>query len=191
MLKLQITLSFILLLVLLQSQSIALDVVLTEGHHEIGVGKEYFQIDNLWTYNDVTVTTYQGGGAHQLWMYDNSELVNLYDGVDYLYLYENTMASFFRGFPAEIYIDPASTAQVLLYAYDVTFIPVNPPFEPYGEGRFHGRWIADDISFDIPIFGSGAYSHVQIVPEPASAIMLSLGSLFMGLRKRRRQVGRK
>jgi hypothetical protein len=172
-------LSLILLLALLWNQSLAIDVVWTEGHHEIGDGKEYDWISNLWTYNDVTVTMYHGGGAGYFRMYNNSELTNFDGGVSYLYLYDNTTASFFGGInPLEIYIDPASTAQeVLLYAYDVTFHPVDPPFEPYSEGWFEGWWLANDNYFQIDIVGEGAYSHVQIVPEPATSLLLVLGSL--------------
>jgi hypothetical protein len=177
---------FILLLALLQGQSVAIDVVWTEGHHEIGNGKEYDWISNLWTYNDVTVTTYLGGGVGYFRMYDNSKLTNLYGGVNYLYLYENTMASVFRSDnPLNIWIDPSSTALVSLYAYDVTFHPLNPPFEPYSEGWFEGRWLANDNFFHIDLTGEGAYSKVQIVPEPATFILLGLGALA-ALKRRRR-----
>jgi hypothetical protein len=176
---------FILLLALLQGQSSAIDVVWTEGHHEIGTGKEYFQIVNLWTYNDVTVTMPGGGGVGYFRMYDDSKLTDLAGGVNNLYLYDNTMASFFNGFTMAIYIDPYSSALVSLYAYDVTFHPLNPPFEPYSEGWFDGRWLANDNFFHIDLTGSGAYSHVQIVPEPATIALLALGGLTI-LKKRTR-----
>jgi hypothetical protein len=144
------------------------------GTYEIGSGKEWFQISELRTYDEVTVKTYAGGGVHQFWMYDNSELLRYSSSIAYLYLYDNSSASLFSGYdPAEIYIDPASMAQLKLYAYDVTFVP----YSPYGEGRIYGNWLSDQMPFDIELVGNGAYSKVQIIPEPATLLLLGLGGL--------------
>jgi hypothetical protein len=120
-------------------------------------------------------------------MYDGSSLTQYDSSIQYLYLYGNTLASFFgSSYMNTLWIDPNSTTQqVLLYARDVTFVPLNPPFEPYSEGRFKGWWIANDNYFQFDLIGNGAYSKVQIVPEPATFILFGLGCLAI-LKKRAR-----
>lgn len=52
----------------------------------------------------------------------------------------------------------------------------------YGYGQVYGIWF-DDTPFIIDLNGSATYSHINLIPEPSSLIMLMFGSLFL---KRRR-----
>jgi hypothetical protein len=182
--KLSAILSFsIFLLFSALAGSLPADIVeWYEGDHEIGVGKERDWISELHTYNDVTVTIYEGGGVGTFKMYDNSSLTSV-QCIAHLYLYDNATASFSNGISAMyLNISPSSTGWVKLYAYDVTFNPSNP-FEPYGEGEIRGKWLANDMFFSIDLFGDGAYSHIQIVPEPATLLLFGLGGLVICRRK--------
>jgi hypothetical protein len=173
---LQTIIKVILLVTTLPGISIANIVEWTSGDYEIRSDNEWYHISELYTYNDVTVKMY-GGGVHQFSMYDNSEFSMYGPGsVDYLNLYENATASFFGGdIMTELYIDPANTGWVKVYAYDVRF----EPYGPYGEGTLYGRWFDNINSFNIDLKGNGAYSHIQIVPEPATIILLGFGAIVL------------
>jgi len=161
-------------------------VIWTSGDYEIRNNNEWHHIIELQTYNDVTVKMYEGTSVNQFSMYDNSELTTYGGAITYLNLYDNATASFFGLGPLnELYIDPASVAQVKLYA---TF----SKFEPYGldgEGTLYVRWLSNNYSFQFGLVGEGAYDHVQFVPEPASAVIFALGSLLICSRRRRNRTG--
>lgn len=102
--------------------------------------------------------------------------------VDYLYLYENATASLFGGWiMSGLSIDPASTGWVKFYAYNTRFEPLGP----LGKGHLYGNWSANDMPFNINLTSNGAYSHIQIVPEPATLVMLALGGLSILKRRKR------
>jgi hypothetical protein len=108
----------------------------------------------------------------------------MYDSaISNLYLYDNTTASFYGGSSSmEWYIDPTNTGWVKMYANLDSF----SPYGPYGEGHIYGHWLSDGNPFNINLVGHGAYSHIQFIPEPASALLIGLGLAFVRLRKRRR-----
>jgi hypothetical protein len=128
---------------------------------------------------------YESTSVNQFSMYDNSELTVYGGGMTYLNLYDNATASFLGlSILAELYIDPASTAQVKLYANFDRFEPSDQYNDPYGGGHVYGNWLANNMPFNINLVGSGAYSHVQIVPEPTILTLFALGSLAV-LRRRK------
>jgi len=182
MYKLQEIISLVLLFTVLPTISNADPVIWTSGSYEIRSNNEWYHIIELQTYNDVTVKMYQATTVNSFSMYDNSNLTMYGGGISELNLYNNATASFFGGNVAGIlYIDPSNAGWVKLYAYNVTYIPYNPN----GEGILQGYWLDVPYGyFDIDIRGQGAYSHVQIVPEPATLVLLALGSLAV-LRRRR------
>ncbi|MGD1041663.1 MAG: PEP-CTERM sorting domain-containing protein [Sedimentisphaerales bacterium] len=117
-------------------------------------------------------------------MYDNSELF-MYgpdSSVAYLYLYENVTASFYGcSYMNELYIDPANTGSVKLYADFDRFEPLGP----YGEGHLYGNWLSNGDPFNIHLVGHGAYSHIQFIPELATLVMLGLGGIAILKRRKR------
>ena len=191
MTKLQtiISIAAIIILLSLPSNLCAEPVIWTSGDYEIRNDNEWYHIIELQTYNDVTVEMFEGTSVNQFSMYNNSELT-IYNGtIHYLYLYDNAMASLLAGdIPGLFYIDPASTVQVKLYAYDITLEPYYYPSNPSWVGyTLYGRWLNNDYDFNINLVsvGDGVLSHVQIIPEPITLLLLGLGALA-GLRRRGR-----
>jgi hypothetical protein len=125
-----------------------------------------------------------GGGIGGVFnMYDNSQLT-MYDGfIGTLNLYPDTTAIIKGGDIHYLWIDPATTGWVKLYAYDMY---VDPLPDSQGYLDIHGNWLADNSFFDIELQnGISTYSHIQIVPEPATIAFLALGGLAV-LRRRKR-----
>ena len=154
------------------------------GIYEIGSGKEWWNITNLTTHNNVIVKMYEGGGVSYFWMYDNSEFTMYEGSVNYLYLNDNATASYFAGAgPFNIDINSVSTAQVKLYAEFDHFEPYDPYNDPLGPGNVYGYWLSNDMSFNINLVGQGAFSHIQFIPEPATLFLLGLGGMILRKRK--------
>lgn len=171
---LQTIIAMILTLAILPSNLIAVPVEWYDGNYEIRNDNEWYHIIELHTYNFVTVKMFEATSVNSFSMYGNSEFTR-YDGsVAFLYLYDNTAASFLGGSdPMELYIDPASTAVVKLYADFDKF----EQWSPYGEGYLYGNWLSNGDPFSIKLVGNGAYSHIQFIPEPATLVLIGLGGL--------------
>lgn len=187
MLKYHLIVGFSVLVMTFPSSLIANDYVWTDNGYDMNWTSgdlkitlaQWSTIDKLQAYNNVTVEMY-GGGGNQFYMYDNSSLTMYGGSINYLYLYDNaTVSIFLNSYMNTLYIDPASTGWVKLYAKNVTFEALggNP-----GQGTLYGNWLAGGY-FGFDLTGNGAYSHIQIVPEPATLIMLCIGGL--ALRKKR------
>jgi hypothetical protein len=174
-----LTLILILTLAFLQNQSKAVNW--ENGNYSIPNSEWPGGSEVLNTYNDVIVTMLSGGGVEVFNMYDNSELT-MNDGfINTLNLYPDATASLFGGTIHYLWVDPSSTGWVKLYADNVTFMPPNPS----GNIEVHGWWLANpDIFFAIELQGASSYSHVQIVPEPATIAFFALGGLSAFRRRR-------
>jgi len=172
----------IALIAAISSTLIAEPVIWTSGEYEIRLGNQWSTILELQTYNDVIVRMYDGG-VNQFSMYDNSNFSMYGPGsVDSLNLYENATASLSGGWiMSDLYIDPASTGWVKLYAEFDRF----EPYGPNGEGTVYGNWLANEMPFSIDLVGDGAYSKVQFIPEPASALIFALGAGWIASRRKR------
>jgi hypothetical protein len=116
-------------------------------------------------------------------MYDDSEVTIYDDGsasISYLYLYGSNRAAFYGGDVDFLYIDSASTPEIYLNAYDVTF----------SSDRVTGYWYDVPLglnSFSISLVDTdeSALSYFHVIPEPASALMLIVGASLMAFRRRK------
>ena len=144
------------------------DTVWTEGHHEINYGDMYGEVD---IYNDVTldifggsigrlaafdttITDWYAGQMYTLWARDDS-IVNIFGGqVDILWATENS--------------------SVNLCAYDVI---VTSTGGRYDQGYVTGKFYNGDVPFYFDI-SQNTYLHINVIPEPATLLLISLGCLF-------------
>ena len=167
----------------------------TEGHYEIYPGDVYGELE---IYNDVTLDIF-GGDIYQLYTFDTT-LTNFYDGtIDYLWsrensivsiydgvinmlgLRENSIVNLYGGHVATFTAHPSEFAILKLYAYDVTY---HTSGGYWNDGWIEGKYILYDQPFRFDIYGDDSFSHVNIVPEPATMMLLGLGSLLV-IRKRK------
>lgn len=160
------------------------------GHHEINDGDVYGEI---WMHNDATADMW-GGDVFQLGTLDSSEL-SMYSGtMDYLLVRGNSIVNIHSGDLNRLivytsgyykYHEDDGTYEYIydnglvnLYAYDVLYHATN------GNGWIDGKYIANDQYFVFEDISPTVYtSHINIVPEPTTFLLLGSGGIL--LRKRR------
>ena len=105
---------------------------------------------------DVTVFDMIGGEMDRLYVNDEST-VNIFGGT--LYTLEAT-----------------ENSMVYIYAYDVTYDPLAGG---YGNGWLEGTYCSDDSRFMVSLFAQDTYSHITVIPEPATFLLLILGGFLV------------
>lgn len=151
------------------------DVIWTEGHHEINDGDSYFELE---IYNDVTLDIF-GGDIYYVFAFD-STITNWYDGqMTYFVSNDNSIANIYGGILFGL--GSGENSQINLYAYDIQHHLTGGHWD---SGWVEGRYFMTNRHFEFDLWGQDTYSHINIVPEPATILLLGLGSIIV-IRKRR------
>jgi hypothetical protein len=145
----------------------------TSGHHEIYDGNVYGEI---WMYNDCTLDIF-GGDIYRLAVYDTT-ITDWYDGsMDVLWVNNNSIVNMYEGSLGEL--AAIDNGLINLYAHDVTHTTTGGFYQ---HGQVMGKYYSDDAQFCFDLCNQEAYSHINIVPEPATFLLLSLG--ILGIRRK-------
>jgi len=115
--------------------------------------------DALITEDSATINM-QGGSVERIIARD-SGTSNLHAGsvTDYLTAYDSTVVN--------------------IYGYDLVKTSTGGT---YGYGQVYGYWL-DDTPFTIELSTAETYSHITLIPEPNTLIVLALGVLFLTRKK--------
>jgi len=70
-------------------------------------------------------------------------------------------------------------AVVNIYGYGFNYDPLGGA---YDGGQLTGFWL-DDTAFTIDLYGIETYSHVNLIPEPATILLFGLGGLMLTKRR--------
>jgi hypothetical protein len=148
--------------------------VWTEGYHQINIGEVYGEV---WIQNDVKLDIF-GGDISQLGALNNT-ITNWYDGeMGYLLSRDNSIVNIYGG--SLNFLVPDENSQINLHAYDVTYNDLTHIIE--------GNYYKDNSHFGFKVFPDlNGYSHIVVVPEPSTLILLGLGGFFIRKRKNLKQ----
>ena len=146
------------------------DTVWLSGHHEIIDGDVYTEI---WMYNDATADMF-GGDVYKLETFDITGF-DIFTGVmDILDVHDNSTINIHGGSLGTL--GAADDSSVNLYAYDVTYHPTGGH---YDRGWVEGRYLNNDLYFNFDLVHMGSFSHINVVPEPATLLLFALGGLML------------
>jgi len=161
----------ILVVFVLGACPVQADTVWTSGHHIITDANDPFgeiriyndvtvdilggQIGRLETY-DVTATDMSGGEMYMLWTYYDST-VNLHGGTLGTLLSEED-------------------SMVNIYGYDVVITDIGGAWD---RGQVTGTYFLYDSPFVIDLWSQDTGSHINVIPEPVTVVLLGLGALAL------------
>lgn len=139
------------------------------GHHDIFNGETYGEIG---LFNDATADMW-GGSVYELGTFDTSRF-NMYDGTMNRILGRyNSIVNIYGGTIIDVGL--AEDALVNIYSYDVIYHYT----AGYNDrGWIEGKYIHNDQNFTFD-FATYDNSHINIVPEPATFLLLGLGAIFI------------
>jgi hypothetical protein len=126
----------------------------------------------VWVNNDAILDVL-GGEIGKLETTDFAT-ANLYGGdINWLVSDESSVVNIYCG-DIHQWLAAFDDSSVYLYAYDVVY-------HPAGEGgRIEGTYFRNDTSFSFFLLPyTGTYSHIYIVPEPASLLLLGFGAFAL------------
>ncbi len=136
------------------------------GHHTVTENDVYGEI---FMQNDATADIF-GGTITKLETWDFS-IADIYGGeIDWLYADYSSVVNIYGG-TLDI-LGAWADSVVNLYAYDVTYHAI-------GEGLIEGTYYSDNSQFILTLKTTETYSHVNVVPEPATLLVFVLGALIM------------
>jgi len=160
----------IILIVLCGTNSVKADLVFDSGHNIFDDSDPYY--DEVWVINDAVLDAF-GGEMGKLGLMHYAT-ANIYGAeIELLSLKDNTIANIYDG--SLDVLQAYDNSLVYLYAYNVTFHPL----DGYEKSWVEGTYYINDKPFELRVWHKEHYSHVTIVPEPNSLIFISLGFLFL------------
>ena len=106
-------------------------------------------------------TTYMTGGTTEYARAGDSSLMHLYGGA------------------ISNYLNAWDSATVNIYGYDFNY---DPTAGAWNGGQLTGFWL-DHAPFTIDLYDAQTYSHITLIPEPNTLIVLALGALFLTRKK--------
>ncbi|MHC4705727.1 MAG: hypothetical protein ACYS8I_01400 [Planctomycetota bacterium] len=156
------------LMLLLEAHPTQGDTIWTSGHHEVIGGDIYGEI---WMYNDATLDIL-GGDIFRLAAYDVTLTDWLAGQMDTMWAHDDSIINIHGGTLGDLWA--AENSVINLYAYDVTHTTTGGRWD---DGQVTGTYYSDHSSFTFDLY-QDAYSHINVVPEPATILLLAFASLL-------------
>jgi len=145
-------------------------------------------LDSLSATESSTMNLYGDTQIGSLGDYD-SGITNMYGGtVDFMKAWNYSTVNLYGGIISE-YLKAYGTEDLVISIYGYGF-EYDTLAGDYGGGQLTGFWL-DDTPFSIDLFGDpggpgGApidtYSHIVLIPEPATILLFGLGALILKAR---------
>ena len=146
------------------------DTVWESGHHEIFEDDIY---NEIWMYDDATADMF-GGDVFKLEAFDTTAFDMLGGEMDLLYIHDSSNINIHGGILGAL--GATGNSLVDLYAYDVIYHSMGGHFD---RGWVEGKYLVNDLFFTFDLNHVDTFSHVNIVPEPATLLLMSFGTLIL------------
>ena len=188
-----ISMMVVFMLYVCQTQAIATSI----DFYSDGIIQEPNIYENVGIWNEAVVDMTGGTVTNDLGTSDQS-IFNLKDGaIGGLYAHDSSTVNLFGGAVSSLFIEHNSIVNiyggdiselasignslVYLYGYNVVHNPTGGYWE---EGQVEGNYYSDNSFFIFDLAGQETFSHIEIVPEPATVLLLGLGGVIL-LRRRK------
>jgi hypothetical protein len=135
--------------------------------------------DGLSAEGNGTITFSGTASAVGLSSFDLGNIIMIGDSIEFLTAGYTSKVYLYGGAITDS-LSAWNSATVNIFGNNLTKTPTGGS---YGYGRVYGYW-QDWIPFNINLNGSETYSHINLIPEPASVILFSFGALM--LRRKRK-----
>jgi len=170
------------------------DTIWTEGHHEIVDDDVY---NEIWMSNGATATMFGGdvfkletsntssfdmrGGEMNLLYTNDDSLIDIYGGnTNVIGAFDDSIISIYGG--SLTGLGAVNNSLINIYAYDLVHHPTGG--SNYN-GWVEGKYFANDLYFSFSLIQEDSFSHINVVPEPCSVLLLGVGSLILRKRTKR------
>lgn len=203
--KISVLLVLVLILCVCNIQA---EIIWDSGHHEVTENESYDEIimlqdatldvlggtvGTLADYDD-TLSNIFGGEILEMWMSNNAtanifggeifkletldfSVANIFDGgLNDLTARNNSSVNIYGG--DFLRLGAYEDSFIYLYAYDVVYHETGGGShgdDPWLEGRYY----SDNNPFSFDLWGEEVYSHITIVPEPATILLFGLGASLL------------
>ncbi len=108
-----------------------------------------------------------------------SGTINMMGGIaEYLGAIDSSTINIYGGLITES-LGAWNDAVANIYGYDFNYDPMGGSRDG---GQLTGFWL-DSSAFVIDLYGTETYSHINLIPEPCSLLLLALGYLFLRRKK--------
>jgi len=161
----------IILAMLAETNLARADLVFDSGYNIFDDSYPYY--DEVWVINDAHLDVL-GGAMWKLELTDYAT-ANIYNGeIEWLFIKDNTIVNIHAARDTLEMFAAGNESLAYLYAYDVTYHPTGGL---KNDGWIEGIYISSDTPFSFSFYNDTSYSHVNIVPEPTSILLLSVGMI--------------
>ena len=152
------------------------DLVFDSGYNTFDDTYPYY--DEVWVINDAHLDVLGGAMWKLELMHDAT--ANIYGGdMECLFIQGSSIVNIHAAGDTLEMFAAGNDSVAYLYAYDVTYHPTGGL---EGEGWIEGIYISNDAPFSFSFYTGSSYSHINIVPEPTTFLLLAIGRVL--LRKR-------
>jgi len=146
--------------------------------HESFVTISRAKVFHILTWDNATVNFFEGGLATSLSARDSSTVNMAAGATRYLRAGESGTVNLYAGVVSDC-LSAWDSGSVNIYGYGFNYDPTGGDWDG---GQVTGFYL-NGTPFAIDIYDADTFARTNLVPEPGSLILLSLGSLFVGSRK--------